>query len=691
MMIDWTHFHFLRPGWLYAVLFVLPLAWIVLRSQRSGGAWQKICDAHLLRHLLVESGGRAQRWPLALLALGWVAACLALAGPAWERIPQPAFESPEQRVFVLSLSPSMNATDVTPSRLDRARYEVQDALNAMGDGRVGLVIFNEEPYVVTPISDDPRLVSQILPMLETGLMPGRGVEVGRAIDQARLLLERAGAPSGGIVLFTDGAGDRPESAVEAAKNAADAGYEVSVLAIGSEEGAPVPAAGGFVRDGSGKLRMTRIDRAALEAIASAGRGAFAMMRADDRDLEAVLRLRSTPLPGSVALEKAGFEADTWRDVGIYLVWMLVGFAPLAFRRGWATSVAVVLAVGAGTLSPGAAQAGIRDWMLRADQRAAEAFEAGRHDEAAALFEDREWRSAALYRDGRYDEAAELLSESAATESHYNLGNTLARSGQLQQALEAYEEVLDGNAEHADARHNHDLVARLLEEQQQAPQSKPPTEGSDEGEASESEESQAGDSEGSQPPDASGEGSEPQGSSDGGSDGTSESSGGQPDASDESQGSNASGEDQAAGTAPASASNESGDHADPPGDSSATDHARQVDGEGGRDGRESKNEMATSLGAEESSDLGDFEDMREPPAQSLAGSPENPRADEGRSEPDTTTRPRSAMNDAPLSERDQAVEQWLNRISDDPAGLLREKLRRRYAQERYTRRAGGRIR
>ena len=74
-------------------------------------------------------------------------------------MPQPAFRSPEQRVLALSLAPSMNATDVEPSRLARARYKLQDALDLLGGSQVGLVIFNEEPYVVTPITDDPRVVA----------------------------------------------------------------------------------------------------------------------------------------------------------------------------------------------------------------------------------------------------------------------------------------------------------------------------------------------------------------------------------------------------------------------------------------------------------------------------------------------------------------------------------------------------
>ena len=249
--------HFLRPGWLYALALLVPMLWIGIRSQRSAGAWRRVCDAHLLRHLVTHGGGRAHHWPLATLALGWIATCLALAGPAWERLPQPVFKAPVQRVFALNLSASMDASDVAPSRLARARYELSDALAALGDGQAGLVIFAEEPYVVTPISDDPKVVASFLPVLETSLMPGRGSWVDRAIVEASKLLEQAAAVDGEIVLLTDGAGDRPEATIAAARNAAQAGYPVSVLGIGTAEGAPVPSSRGFVRGARGQAPPSR--------------------------------------------------------------------------------------------------------------------------------------------------------------------------------------------------------------------------------------------------------------------------------------------------------------------------------------------------------------------------------------------------------------------------------------------------
>jgi Ca-activated chloride channel family protein len=669
-MIDWANFHFLRPEWLSALVLLIPLCWAGLRARRSGGLWRGICDAHLLRHLITDGGGRQRHWPLVLMALAWTTACLAMAGPAWEPLPLPAYRSPEQRVLVLNLAPSMNATDVRPSRLDRARHKVKDALDAMGGSQVGLVIFNEEPYVVSPIADDPRVVAEFLPILETGLMPGRGARVDRAIEHASALLEQAGATRGGIVLVTDSAGDEPAAALRAAKKAAAAGYSVSVLGIGTEEGAPVPTSRGFLRDAGGRAVMARLETEALTAIADAGKGRFARMSADDRDVEAVLGLATTPLDATASFEASGLKTDVWKDMGIVLVWMLALLAPLAFRRGWAASIGLVFAVGTVAMPSSNAQASVQDWMWRADQRGAQAFEAGHNDEAAGLFEDPDWRAAALYRDGRYDEAAALLGESSAPAADYNLGNALARSGRLEEALAAYDRILEAQPEQADARHNRDLVAKLLEQQQQEQEEEDqPQQSGESDESAQGDESTQGDESRSSDGDPSESGSaEEQNEGESKSDQSSE-----PDASGESN-------------SPGSAASSNSQEPDASGE------------DGGRRGEEESQQASSSAGASEASDdgqqtgeAGSDADTSQPASSSL---PRPVAADPGE---EVEGPSRSSMASEPLSERDQAVERWLNRLDDDPGGLLREKLRRRYAQRRYLEqveelnRMGGRIR
>ena len=131
-----SELHLLRPAWLLALI---PLAfglWRLWRSQTCTVALRGVVDAHLLPHLLVGEDGRAHCLPLAALALGGLIATLALAGPVWERLPQPAYQQQAERVIVLDISPTMNATDLLSSRASNGKLaepapsaDVLDAIN----------------------------------------------------------------------------------------------------------------------------------------------------------------------------------------------------------------------------------------------------------------------------------------------------------------------------------------------------------------------------------------------------------------------------------------------------------------------------------------------------------------------------------------------------------------------------------
>ena len=168
-------FHLLRPVWLWALLLLVPIGWSLLRRARSAKNWERVCDPHLLRHLVTEGSRGGARWPLALLALGWTLATFALAGPSWERLPQQTFREPARTVFVVGLADSMNQRDVRPSRLARARHKLLDATRRSASGSVALVVYRDEAFAVTPITDDPHVLREVIPVLETKLMPGQRV------------------------------------------------------------------------------------------------------------------------------------------------------------------------------------------------------------------------------------------------------------------------------------------------------------------------------------------------------------------------------------------------------------------------------------------------------------------------------------------------------------------------------------
>lgn len=326
-------FHFLRPVWLLA----LPLAWAAAiagaRGRRSGQSqWSKLIDPALLAGLQLEQregGTPSSPWPW--LALIWTLAAVALAGPTWQQLTTTGYRAPAAWVVVLDLSPSMNATDVTPTRVTRARYAIDDLLNAAEDARVGLIVFSDEPYTVSPLTDDVGTVRGLLGPLSPGLMPSAGDRLSPALAQAGQLLQKAGSRAQHVVVFTDGFSD-PAAALAAADKLKAAGATVDVIGIGTAGGAPVAAGdGGFDRDNQGRPQLARLDSDRLQQLARAGGGRYA----DTAGLPALIAsLHATLADAGAAVAGNDVKIEHWRDAGVWLLpAILLLAAPLA-RRQW---------------------------------------------------------------------------------------------------------------------------------------------------------------------------------------------------------------------------------------------------------------------------------------------------------------------------------------------------------------------
>jgi Ca-activated chloride channel family protein len=622
-----AEFHFLRPGWLL-LLPLVPLALLALaRARRDRRRWEAVCDPALLPHVLIDrTAGPRRRWPGVVLGLAGLLGIVALAGPAWERLPQPVFRSQSALVVALDLSRSMEAADLAPSRLARATFALRDILEERSDGQTGLVVFAADAFVVSPLTDDTGTILAQLPALEPAIMPAQGSRPERGIELAVSLLSQAGAGRGDILLLTDGAADG-ETAAAAARRAARDGYRVSVLAAGTPAGAPIPAAeGGFVTDATGGIVVPRLDEPALRALATAGAGAYARV---DGGPAALGPLSARWNAAEATGEETGMVTDSWLDRGPWLAALIVPLALLGFRRGvLLLAVCVLLPV-----APDARAAGWDDLWTRPDQQGAAAMAAGEAARAQTLFEDRRWRAAAAYRAGDYEAAARALEGLEDAESLYNRGNALARAGRFDEALASYDAALEQVPDHEDAQHNRDLLRELAQPQGQG------------GEGEEGEPGEQGSGEDS----AGGSGDRDSRQADAGESGG-EGGEGQPKP-----------EDGAADDPSSAGTGGRGSQGDPDSMSAAerealARQAGQQDPDPTDERPPANPDMAAGAEAERDAAAGEEADdgAEEAPAGRLAAA----------GEPDET---------------EQATEQWLRRIPDDPGGLLRRKFYYQYRE------------
>jgi Ca-activated chloride channel homolog len=449
-------FHFLRPWWLIALALLPLLVWLGLQRNAAQGELSRLVDAELLPHLLRGRAGNRQL-PLWLFALGWALCALALAGPAWDRVTQPLYASRPAQVVAISLSQHMLALDVAPSRLDRARYKVRDLLASNHDGLNALIGYAGEAFVVAPLTSDANSLNDLLDALAPDTMPVDGDNPALAIERGVALIRDAGASGGSLVLITDQAGADADAA---ARKANAAGVRVSVLGVGTPQGGPVPQSdGGFLHDAQGDMTLARRDDVALGALAAAGGGSYVAMTADHRDIDVLhAQLRDAPVTAAT-----GQVGDEWQDRGPWLLLPLLLIAALAFRRGWL----LLLPLAVLPLLPATVEATTwHDLWQRPDQQAAQALRQGHAKQAQQLAHDPAWRGAAAYRAGDYPAAAQALQQASGGDTAYNLGNTLARQGQYQQAIAAYDHALKLDPGNADAKANRKAVEDWLHRQQQ---------------------------------------------------------------------------------------------------------------------------------------------------------------------------------------------------------------------------------
>jgi Ca-activated chloride channel family protein len=444
-------FHFLRPVWLLALPAALALAWIVARREDIRTRWRGLIEPHLLDHLVVDPRRRWRVRPVYATVAAIIVGALAAAGPTWERERPPFVEDKAPLAIAIDLSPTMDAIDVTPSRLERAKIKVQDLLALRPGARTALFAYAGSAHLVLPLTDDAALIRTYLDALGTGLMPPGGRDTGKALSLVDESLAREEVP-GTILFLTDGV---EATAFDAFRHHAGKD-QLMVLGIGTEQGGPVRTGPeSFLEDATGRRVFTRLDVEGLRHLKRAG-VEVATVTMDDSDVEWIQRRVQTHLA-----RRQSEAATRWKDEGWWLVLPIGLLAALWFRRGWTIRwVSVVLLVlGASAIEPRAAD--FLDAWLTPDQQGRLDFERGEFALAADHFADPMWKGVALYRAGQYAAAIDAFALVDTPESYYDQGNALAHLGKYPEAVKSYRKALEGRPGWPEAERNLALVEKLI--------------------------------------------------------------------------------------------------------------------------------------------------------------------------------------------------------------------------------------
>ncbi len=453
-------FHFLRPWWFLAIVPLLLVLWRMSKKKNNQKGWAGVIDAELLPHVLISKEVNQRTWPKYLLGLMGILSIASLAGPVWEQLPQPVFRNESALVIAIDLSRSMDATDLKPSRLVRAKFKVADLLKQRKEGQTALLAFASDAFTVTPLTDDTATIVSQLKALSTDLMPQQGSRADRAMLKASDLLQQAGYMKGDILLITDGVNLERDQA--AAKELDSAGYRLMILGVGTKEAAPIPdSRGGFFTDTAGNIILPSLDEAALKKLVKAGGGSYQSYTQNEQDVNRITLQLLERAPSESQASETDFKTDQWQEEGPWLLFVIIPFVAFAFRKGYLL-IFVFIGISV-TVSPETLAV---DLWQRADQKAQQLLDVGEPEKAAEQFENKQWKGSAQYKAGDYEAALESWEMDESADALYNKGNAKAKQGQLEEAQELYKKTLKQVPDHEDAQHNLSEVEKALERKQQ---------------------------------------------------------------------------------------------------------------------------------------------------------------------------------------------------------------------------------
>ncbi len=423
--------HLLRPMWLLAILPIFVLWWLVRRGRKTAEVLPESIAPHLAKALTVGKTGTRRFGPIDGVALFLGLMVLAASGPTWNRVPNPLLSQTAPMVVVLEVSRSMEAPDLQPSRLERARFKILDLVEKRAGARTALIAYGGTAHRVAPLTEDPNILRAMLEALSPAVMPVQGEDATKALEMARAELAKSQTP-GAILFVLDNLSEADAVAFAAAEDS-DEDLPVIFL-LAAPEGSP---------------------RGALDTLSSS---AVIQLSADDSDLKAINREAASAYRAALL----GDERLDWDDRGWMLAWLALPLLLMWFRRGWTMRWALALFLVSGSVLPSGARADVVDWFFTPDQQGMIAVRDKEYARAALLFQDTTWRGYTLFKSGQYAEAADFFSRIDTAEAAFAEGLARTRNREYRPAIAAYERAIALDPNFEDAEWNLSLTRVILE-------------------------------------------------------------------------------------------------------------------------------------------------------------------------------------------------------------------------------------
>ena len=428
MMNDFiSNFHFLRPWLLLLLVFPLFLYGRYYKVSNLQSSWQKVIDKRLLSYLLVKGSAKKRKMYVLSTFVAMIISIIASAGPSFQKIEVPAFEIQNPLMIALNMSSDMKEADIVPNRLSRAKYKIEDLLKILKGVQAGLMVYSSEPFVISPLTDDMKILQNLLSAIDYDIMPANGDRLDRVIKLGVERIKLSGFNQGNIIIFTPDVGQKFDLAISEAKNALSQDIKINIIGVTSTF--------------NEKLKM----------VADAGGGSYWNIKNDDNMLLSFVDKIQTE---NSVMDKSKNLRTIWLDAGWYLIVIPLVCCLALFRKG-------ILVVGFIFISSNA----YAGFLYSNNQEAFQAYQNKDFKMAVQKFEDDNWLASSYYKLGDYAKAYELFAKDNSVTGLYNQGNALAKGGKIGDAIKKYEEVLVKDPNHEDAKFNLEYLKNNQSQQQ----------------------------------------------------------------------------------------------------------------------------------------------------------------------------------------------------------------------------------
>ncbi|MDA8135749.1 MAG: VWA domain-containing protein [Desulfobacteraceae bacterium] len=477
--MKFTHPYLLNLLWALIPLFGI-MAYGILERKKilsrfaQAGMWAAIVPGY----------DPSRQWiKAALITLAAGCMVVALAGPQWGYRWETVNEKGVDLMIALDCSKSMLAGDIQPDRLERAKREIVDLLRMMKSDRAGLVAFSGRAMLQCPLTLDHEAFHLFLKVLTPGFLPVGGTNLSEALKTAYDGFEKESDTEKAVILITDGENTEGD-AEETAKTLAKEGIRIFCIGVGGSEGAPIPDEnGGFKKDASGNIVLSRVDEKGLEKLATLTNGAYVRSVAGDMDLDLIYRDKIRGQMEGKTLTSG--KQKVWENRFQWFLFpglvLLLAEAMLAPGRRSLNVTLIIPALGLALwgLSPETAQAGIFSSSVG---KGITAYEAKDYTEAKKQFIEAQIENpddkrlyynigTAAYMNKEYEEALGLFAKALDAEdaglrhnARFNLGNTHFQMGNMDGAIKEYEAVLKEFPDDQEARENLEMARQKKQEE-----------------------------------------------------------------------------------------------------------------------------------------------------------------------------------------------------------------------------------